>query len=64
MRALRDDSAPAEPADSALAIERSTIRKVTVRLVPIVAAMFVVNFLDRTAISFADPNGLPCGRPG
>lgn len=44
--------------DSASPVERSAIRKVALRLVPFVAAMFVINFLDRTAISFAGPNGL------
>ena len=39
-------------------IEKSTIRKVSLRLVPFVALMFFINFLDRTAISFAGPNGL------
>ena len=39
-------------------IERAAIRKIAVRLVPFLAAMFFVNFLDRTAISFAGPNGL------
>ncbi len=43
---------------SAQAIERSAIRKVSFRLVPFVALMFFINFLDRTAISFAGPNGL------
>lgn len=40
------------------AIEKSAIRKVSFRLVPFVALMFFINFLDRTAISFAGPNGL------
>jgi MFS family permease len=39
-------------------VERSAIRKVCVRLVPFIALMFFINFLDRTAISFAGPNGL------
>ena len=39
-------------------IEQSAVRKVCVRLVPFVALMFFINFLDRTAISFAGPNGL------
>jgi MFS family permease len=39
-------------------IERSTIRKVSIRLVPFVALMFFINFLDRSAIGFAAPNGL------
>ena len=38
--------------------ERSAIRKVCFRLVPFIALMFFINFLDRTAISFAGPNGL------
>lgn len=40
------------------AIERSAITKVSWRLVPFVALMFFINFLDRTAISFAGPNGM------
>ena len=43
---------------SAPPVERSAIRKVSFRLVPFVALMFFINFLDRTAISFAGPNGL------
>jgi MFS family permease len=41
-----------------LTTERSAIRKVCFRLVPFIALMFFINFLDRTAISFAGPNGL------
>ncbi len=40
------------------AVERSAIKKVAVRLVPFVALMFFINYLDRTAISFAGPNGM------
>ncbi|OLP62351.1 MFS transporter [Xaviernesmea oryzae] len=40
------------------AIERSAVRKVTRRLVPFIGLMFFINFLDRTAISFAGPNGM------
>ena len=40
------------------AVERSAIRKVATRLVPFVALMFFINYLDRTAISFAGPNGM------
>jgi MFS family permease len=43
---------------SAPAVEQSAIRKVSIRLVPFVALMFFINFLDRTAISFAGPNGM------
>ncbi|WP_413807527.1 MFS transporter [Streptomyces sp. OE57] len=39
-------------------VERSAIRKIAIRLVPFVALMFFVNFLDRTAVSFAEPNGM------
>jgi predicted MFS family arabinose efflux permease len=55
-RDMADDHAAAPPQD--ISVEQSTIRKVCLRLVPFVAAMFVINFLDRTAISFAGPNGL------
>ncbi len=39
-------------------VERSAIAKVSIRLVPFIALMFFINFLDRTAISFAGPNGM------
>jgi len=39
-------------------VERSSIKKVSIRLVPFVALMFFINYLDRTAISFAGPNGM------
>lgn len=39
-------------------LERSVVRKVSFRLVPFVALMFFINYLDRTAISFAAPNGM------
>lgn len=45
-------------ASSVSATETSAIRKVSMRLVPFVALMFFINFLDRTAISFAGPNGM------
>ncbi|MBS0895865.1 MFS transporter [Pantoea dispersa] len=40
------------------AVEQTAIRKISWRLVPFVALMFFINFLDRTAISFAGPNGM------
>lgn len=40
------------------AVEQSAVRKISWRLVPFVALMFFINFLDRTAISFAGPNGM------
>ncbi|NIF24357.1 MULTISPECIES: MFS transporter [Pantoea] len=39
-------------------VEQRTMRKISWRLVPFVALMFFINFLDRTAISFAGPNGM------
>jgi MFS family permease len=45
-------------APQASPIEKSTIRKVVVRLVPFVALMFFINYLDRTAISFAKSEGM------
>jgi len=39
-------------------VEKSAIRKVSIRLVPFVALMFFINYLDRTAIGFAAPNGM------
>ena len=43
---------------AAAPVERSAIRKVSMRLVPFVALMFFINYLDRTAIGFAGPNGM------
>jgi MFS family permease len=40
------------------AVEKSAIKKIAVRLVPFVALMFFINYLDRTAIGFAAPNGM------
>ena len=39
-------------------IEQSAVRKFAIRLVPFLALMFFINYLDRTAISFAGPNGM------
>ena len=39
-------------------IETSAIGKITWRLVPFLGLMFFINFLDRTAIGFAGPNGM------
>lgn len=39
-------------------VERSAIKKIAIRLVPFVALMFFINYLDRTAIGFAAPNGM------
>ncbi|GAB3256341.1 MFS transporter [Kineosporia babensis] len=39
-------------------VAKSAIKKVTIRLVPFVALMFFINYLDRTAIGFAEPNGM------
>jgi MFS family permease len=39
-------------------VESSTIRKISIRLVPFVALMFFINYLDRTAIGFAGPSGM------
>ena len=39
-------------------VAKSAIRKVSLRLVPFVALMFFINYLDRTAIGFAAPNGM------
>jgi hypothetical protein len=37
------------------AVEQSAIKKIALRLVPFLALMFFINYLDRTAISFAGP---------
>jgi len=44
-------------AGAADALERTTMRKIAWRIVPLLALMFFINFLDRTAMSFAGPNG-------
>ncbi|MEW1960092.1 MFS transporter [Kineococcus sp. NPDC059986] len=36
----------------------TALRKAALRLIPFVAVMFFINYLDRTAISFAGPNGM------
>jgi sugar phosphate permease len=41
-----------------LSLEQSAVGKIAVRLVPFIALMFFINYLDRTAISFAGPNGM------
>ncbi|SIT86933.1 Nitrate/nitrite transporter NarK [Microbacterium sp. RU33B] len=46
------------PSAEANPVARSAIRKVSTRLVPFVALMFFINYLDRTAIGFAAPNGM------
>lgn len=47
-----------DPQLDVLQIEKSAIRKVLWRLVPFVGLMFFINYLDRTAIAFAGPNGM------
>ncbi|ALN72828.1 MFS transporter [Aureimonas sp. AU20] len=39
-------------------VETSAISKIVWRLVPFLGLMFFINFLDRTAIGFAGPNGM------
>jgi hypothetical protein len=39
-------------------VEQSAVGKFAIRLVPFLALMFFTNNLDRTAISFARPNGM------
>lgn len=39
-------------------VEKSTMNQVAKHLVPFLALMFFINFLDRTAISFAAPHGM------
>lgn len=51
-------NATVTPLNAEQQVEKSTIRKISIRLVPFIALMFFINFLDRTAISFAGPNGM------
>ena len=46
------------PARDAAAIEQSAIQKISWRIVPFIGLMFFINFLDRTAIAFAEPSGI------
>ncbi|MDY5152889.1 Sugar phosphate permease [Actinobaculum suis] len=39
-------------------VEKSTMNQVAKHLMPFLALMFFINFLDRTAISFAAPHGM------
>jgi hypothetical protein len=45
-------------------IEHSAVTKFAIRLVPFLALMFFINYLARTAISFAGPNGMNQDSPG
>ncbi|WP_152365013.1 MFS transporter [Microlunatus speluncae] len=58
MRAAQGGQEPRTRTGAVAAVERSTIRKISIRLVPFVALMFFINYLDRTAIGFAAPNGM------
>ncbi|QUF05787.1 MFS transporter [Actinosynnema pretiosum subsp. pretiosum] len=58
MRGVTVDTSTATGATPVTAVEKSAIRKVAMRLVPFVALMFFINYLDRTAIGFAAPNGM------
>ncbi|WP_426007255.1 MFS transporter [Paenarthrobacter sp. NyZ202] len=50
--------APIKSKLSHASLERSAVRKVATRIVPFVALMFFINYLDRTAIGFAGPGGM------
>ncbi|WP_040807301.1 MFS transporter [Nocardia concava] len=39
-------------------LSRTTVRKVTIRLVPFLGLLYFVNYLDRVNIGFAGPNGM------
>jgi MFS family permease len=41
-----------------ITVEQSAVKKIAIRLVPFIALVFFINYLDRTAISFAGPNGM------
>jgi MFS family permease len=50
---------PASPPPAGHRSAGSTaLRKAALRLIPFVAVMFFINYLDRTAVSFAGPNGM------
>ena len=44
------------PADSAM--EKRTLKKVTLRLIPFIIAMYFINYLDRTNLGIAGPGGM------
>lgn len=51
----------ASTADSAAAtsaVQKSALRKVTFRLIPFLGLLYFINYLDRTNIGFAGPNGM------
>jgi predicted MFS family arabinose efflux permease len=60
MRSCREDyvNATFKLSEQDEQVEKSAIRKISIRIVPFIALMFFINFLDRTAISFAGPNGM------
>ncbi|WP_109471109.1 MFS transporter [Ornithinimicrobium cavernae] len=51
--AVPDERRTAQPE-----LERRVMRKVTRRLIPFLIALYFVNYLDRTNIGFAGPNGM------
>ncbi|GAB49794.1 MFS transporter [Mobilicoccus pelagius] len=51
-------AAPAGTSPPQTDLERRTMRKVTTRLVPFLIALYFVNYLDRTNVGFAGPNGM------
>lgn len=53
-------SSPAAPAASAenAELRKRTLRKVALRLTPFLGILYFINYLDRTNIGFAGPNGM------
>ncbi|GAA1619804.1 MULTISPECIES: MFS transporter [Brevibacterium] len=51
-------SANASPTTAEAALEKRTMRKVIVRLIPFIIAMYFINYLDRTNIGIAGPGGM------
>lgn len=52
----QEDTTPDRIKDQEL--ENRVLRKVTIRLIPFLIALYFVNYLDRTNIGFAGPNGM------
>lgn len=53
-----ESAAPGSPVGADSALERRTIAKITRRLMPFLIALYFVNYLDRTNIGLAGPNGM------
>ncbi|RBP67196.1 D-galactonate transporter [Brevibacterium sanguinis] len=56
MSSEANPSAPGQTPDAAL--EKRTLKKVTLRLIPFIIVMYFINYLDRTNLGIAGPGGM------